>query len=92
MCARSAMEARASEADDGLGHDHRRLIRHLLRFANRFAHCVAIVAVDFLHVPADRLEALLHVFGERVTRRTVQRHVVVIVEIDEVAQTEMTGE
>ena len=54
---------------------------------------VDVVAVgDPLHVPAVRLEALADVLGEGEVRGAVDGDVVVVVEEDELAQLQVTGE
>ena len=82
-----------AEADDGLDRDERRAIRHGLRLANGFLNRVEIVAVrDGGRVPAVSLETLGHVFGESERSVAFDGDVVIVVEIDEFAEFEMTGE
>ena len=64
-----------------------------LRVRDRLAQQIEVVrVVDVLHVPALRLEPLRPVLGERDRRRAVDRDVVVVVEVDELAEPERAGD
>ena len=53
---------------------------------------IEVFAGGRLDMPTRRLEALRDVFAERQTGRAVDRDLVVVVQVDEVAEAEMTGE
>ena len=83
---------RHSKADDRVNADQRRLVLYLLRVLDRLFDGFQIVAVrDLRHVPAGRLETLCPVFGKREIGRTVDRDLVVVVEIDQIAELQMPG-
>ena len=52
----------------------------------------SFASLDVLHVPAQRLVARRAILGERDRRRAVDRDVVVVVEVDELAETERAGD
>ena len=58
---RGAMQIRRAPSDDRLGDDDRRLVGDLLRFLDRLANLIAIVAVDSLRMPAGGVESFLHI-------------------------------
>src|SRR5687767_8378775 len=77
--------------DDGLDCDQARTIVRLCG-ANRRVDLVEIIAVgDCYRVPAVSVETLSNSFAERETRETFERDVVVVAEIDQFAEFEMTG-
>ena len=92
MRPRGAVELRRAPADDGLGDDDRRAVGDAQRLLDRLADGVAVVAVDLLDVPAEGLEAALRVVGIREARLALDRDVVVVVEVDEIAEAEVAGE
>jgi hypothetical protein len=76
--------ADVAAADDqagalGLGHRH----------AERAFELLGVVGIGAQHVPAVRLEALLHVLAERQRGVALDRDVVVVVGEDQVAQPEV---
>ena len=80
---------RRAERDVRADDDQRRPLRLGLRVRDRLAQRVEVVrVVDVLHVPALRLEARAAVLGEGDRRRAVDRDVVVVVEVDELAEAE----
>ena len=83
---------RRAEADDRAGADERGALRLSLRRRQCGTYLVGIHAVDLLHVPADSAEASRNVLRERQADGAGQRDLVLVVEIDQLAQPEMTGE
>ena len=83
---------RAAVADHRPHRNDRGLVLHRLGRFNRLGDRIQIVAVGhLLHMPVIGLESLLHVLGERQLRRPVERDQVVVVEEDQLAQSQRTG-
>ena len=72
--------------------DEGRLVGHGARFVERLAHLVGVHAVDGDGVPARGFEAGGDIFGEREIGGAGQGDVVLVVEIDQLAETEMPGD
>jgi hypothetical protein len=89
-----ALLRRRRPADDRLDADQRRALLLAHRGVDRDLERVQVVdVVDGLHVPAVGLEALADVLGlEAQLRRAVERDGVVVVEIDEAPEPEVTRE
>ncbi len=84
---------RAAVADGGADHDQRRPAGFRLGGADRCVDGVDVVAVrNALDVPVVGREARADVFGKRHTRAAFNRDVVVVVEVDQLAQLEMPGQ
>ena len=84
---------RRAERDVRVDDDQRRALRLRLRVRNRLAQQTEVVRIaDVLHVPTLRLEPCTAVLPEGDRRRAVDRDVVVVVEVDELAETEVAGE
>src|SRR5688572_17958209 len=82
-----------AEADDGLYTNETWLVVHLLRVPNCRFDIVEIVAVlDRLGVPSKRFKPFRHIFAKREIREAVDRDVVIVVEIDQVADLQVTAE
>src|SRR5580765_8623486 len=82
-----------SKTDDRMHADDRRFVLDLLRVLDRGLDSLEIVAVlDLRDVPPRRLKSHRSVFGKRQIGRTVDRYLVVVVEINEISELEMTGE
>ena len=81
-------------ADRGGHLDHRRTIGDGLGGFNRLGDSIDIgIAIGHvLHVPAVGLVALQHIFGEGNIGVSVNGDVVVVVEGDQLAQAEVTGQ
>ncbi len=83
-----------AEADGGANHDERRS-RRLGLGCDQGAvdgFDVGVAMFDAQDLPTIRFEALAHVFGERQRGGAVERHLVVVVEPDQLAQSEMARE
>ncbi len=92
MRGRGALLCRGAVPDDGLAGDQRRLVGHLARLADGARDGFLIEAVDSLHVPAGRSEALLMVLGGAERGRAVDRDAVVVEQHDQAAEAEMAGQ
>ena len=75
-----------------LADDQRGLVGHGLRRHDGRVDGRHVVGVDRLHVPAIRLEAQRHVVAVRKRGRAIDADVVVVVEIDQLAQLEVAGQ
>ncbi len=78
--------------DVGAADDQRRPVVDGLRLADRLFHGGRVHAVDLLHVPVIPLEARDRVVVQTQIGGSVQRHKVVVVEVDHVAESEVTGQ
>src|ERR1051326_1369798 len=87
-----AVELRRAPADDRPRDDDRRPVRDFLRAADGLANRVTVVPVDLLRVPADAVEALLHILGERQARFAFDGDVGVVVEVNDVTESEVAGD
>src|ERR1017187_4409071 len=82
-----------STSNGGVDHDQRRA-RVGLGGGNGLVDAVdvGVAAVDLLYVPTVGLEAFAHVFAEVQRGGTVERDLVVVVQPDQLAQLEVTGQ
>ena len=79
--------------DQRLRDDHLRLaVVALLGLVQRAQERGHVVAIDGLHVPAERLKALAGVLALRRVRHRVERDVVRIVDEDQIIEPEVAGE
>ena len=82
-----------TKPDDRLDTDQFGLVLDPLSVLDRILDRLEIVAVlDHQNVPSHRLEPLGPVLGKREVCRTVDRDLVVVVEIDQVGKLEMAGD
>ena len=82
----------AAVADVGVADDERGALRLRLRGADGRLDSLQIVPVHFLHVPAVGAETGRDVLGEGNVGRALDGDVVVVVEVDEFAQTQVAGQ
>ncbi len=78
--------------DDRPAADQARAIARRPRPRQRPGHRRRVVPVDPLHLPAIGGEARRHVLAEAEVRRPIDRDVIVIVEVDELAEPEVPGQ
>ena len=84
---------RHAVTNDRLDRNQRRLVANRLRVANRGFDRGRVVSIfDCRSMPTVRLEALRHIFGKREIGEAFNRYLVVVVEIDQLAEFEVTGE
>ncbi len=86
-----ALDARHAEADHRVALDHRRA-RIELRRGDRRGDRILVVAVALLHVPAGARETDHVVLGHRLRRWSVVGHPVGVVEEDQPAELQVSGE
>ena len=79
-------------ADERPGNDELRLAGGGLGLFEGGEECRHVLPIDGLHVPLDRLETLRGVLALRVVRHGIERHVVGIVNEDEIIELEVPGE
>ena len=89
---RLAAMVRAAVPDGRARNDQRRPPGFALRRLEGVANRLPVVAVGAHHVPTVRFEALLHVFAEREAGRSVDRDLVVVIHVDQVAQAQVSGQ
>src|SRR5699024_5768729 len=84
---------RRAPADDGLATDQRRARGFLARVADGGLDFTAVMAVDVAnHLPAVGFEALRRVIGEPALGAAIDGNAVVVVEHDQLAQTQRAGQ
>src|SRR5215212_5704605 len=68
------------------------MLRLRLRRGQSGADFIGVHAVDLLHMPTDGTESGWNVLRERQPDRAGQRDLILVVEVDQLAQAEMPGE
>ena len=82
----------ATVGDVGAGTNEGRAVQFGARRGQGLGHCIEIVAVDLLHVPSVGFKPLGDIFRKRQAGVALDGDVVVIVQIDKLAQLQMTGQ
>ena len=84
---------RRAKADNGTHGDNRRAVLHRLRHADGFLNFVEAIAVlHVLRMPIIGIEALHRVLGVGEAGGPVERDFVVVVEVNHLAQLQVTGQ
>jgi hypothetical protein len=89
---RRVLLARAAIGDVGVSDDQGWLRRlSLSRMQSGVNRCDIVAITDLLYMPAVGVEALAHLFGEGAIGGAVDRDVVVVIEVDQLSELQMSG-
>ena len=88
----AALQVRAAVRDGGFAGDQVRLSLGRFRRADGGVDGVDVVPIDGLHVPVVGAEAGLYVFGKGDVGGTLDGDAVVVVEVDQAVQSQMSGQ